>query len=295
MNTPQLNWIEQIDPARLPEHEKVKAQWINTFSKIHKKSEAEAEAAYHKESLYWRKLVSADEKLKSCQKLSLYSAFMELADLGLSIQPGSKSQCYLESRGVKVGKDSTGKDQWGQLCYVRITAYGELDKRIASGQIIRMKNPVVIYDGDRFQPCTNSRGELTIDYKPCIPRQSSVITGCWVCIELPGGSLDFKWLLVDDIERLKKYATTKTQSGSYTNPLYTKENGGIDPGFLEAKTIKHAMRAYTRLKVGDNVVLEDDQEQDEDDAEDWVKQPFGEPLQPNTETVTFQINSDESF
>ena len=139
--------------------------------------------------------------------------------------------------------------------FLRITAYGELNLRIKSGQIVRMYNPIVIYEGDHFQPTTDEKGRLIVQYQPAIPRQSKVIIGGYVCIQLPGGDLDFKWLLLDDIERLKKYAT----NGSYTNALYTKENGGIDPGFLEAKVIKHAMRAYTKLRVGENVVMDDEE------------------------------------
>jgi len=288
MNTPQLDWLEQLDPVKLPEHEKIKSQWISTFSKIHRVDESTATTVFERESLYWRKAVSASDNLQKCTKLTLYSAFMEMAVNGLSLQPGSKSECFLESRGTKAGKTPDGKEIYINLCYVRITAYGELNMRIMSGQIIRMKNPIVIYKGDHFQPLTNNRGELIVEYKPNIPRTSTEIIGCWVCIELPGGSLDFKWLLLDDIDRLKKYAA----NGNYTNALYTKENGGIDPGFLEAKTIKHAMRAYTKLRVGENVSMDDEIEEVETTD---VGQPYGNPIPKNENTAQFDINPSEPF
>jgi recombinational DNA repair protein RecT len=165
-----------------------------------------------------------------------------------------------------------------------------------SGQIIRMKNPIVIYKGDHFQPLTNQRGELIIDYKPNIPRTSTEIIGCWVCIELPGGSLDFKWLLQDDIERLKKYSTPKATQNNpnpKANALYSSEGNAIDPGFLEAKTIKHAMRSYTKLRVGENVAMDD--EQDQDEPELTPTEPYGNPLPKNENTVQFEINPNESF
>jgi hypothetical protein len=289
MSTPQL--IENLDPSRLPEHEMVKTRWVNTYAKIHRVEESTAESIFEKECLYWRKLVSADEKLKSCQKLSLFSAFMELAVNGISLQPGSKSECYLESRGVKAGKDEKGNDKYVNVCLIAITAYGELNMRIKSGQIIRMKNPIVIYQGDYFQPTTTARGELYIEYRPAIPRTSNLIIGCWVCIELPGGSLDFKWLLIDDIKRLEKKSIPR-YANAKANALYNSENGGIDPGFLEAKTIKHAMRAYTKLRVNDNVKMEDEPEHEDQEHE---PEQFGEPMANNTETVTFQINANESF
>jgi len=124
-----------------------------------------------------------------------------------------------------------------------------------------MNNPIVIYDGDKFQPCTNDRGELKVDYLPAIPRKSTKIIGVYVCIVLPHNGIDFKWLLEDDITRLANYSKTKTQKEG--NALYSANDGQIDPGFLEAKCIKHAMRAYTKLKVSENVAFEGDDAEDD--------------------------------
>lgn len=239
--------------------------FINSLMKIQKKSREDAEMIYEREAMYYKKALAGDYRLKSCTGISLYSAFLEIAIQGLSIQPGQKSEAYFEARGVKTTqRDQEGKpmDVWVNTAYLRITAYGELNMRIMSGQIIRMRNPQVIYEGDIFQPMTNQRGELIVDYKPAIPRKSKKIMGSYVCIELPGGSLDFKWLLEDDIDRLKKYSTPRGENAK-PNALYVSENGGIDPGFLEAKTIKHAMRAYTKLRVGDSVAFDDEAEENE--------------------------------
>lgn len=255
MTTQKLS-IEELNaiPAHLlADHERIKSAFVTTYSKIHKVSEDEALSIYEKEALYFKKAVLDNDKLKNSTRMSLYGAFLELAIQGLSIQPGAKSEAFLEARGVKVGT------AYVDTAFLRITAYGELNLRIKSGQIVRMYNPQIIYEGDHFQPTTDERGRLIVKYQPIIPRHSNVIIGGYVCIQLPGGDLDFKWLLIDDIERLKKYATTKTQNGSYTNPLYSKENGGIDPGFLEAKIIKHAMRAYTKLRVGENVMMDEEE------------------------------------
>ena len=293
MNMPNLSWLDQLDPVKLPEHEKVREQWVSTFSKIHRIDIETASTICDRETIYWKKSLSVDDKLKSCSKLSLYSAFLELAVNGLSLQPGSKSECFLEPRGTKSGKDQIGQDVYIQLCFLRITAYGELNMRIMSGQIVRIKNPIVLYDGDHFQPLTDNRGQLIIEYKPVIPRKSNKIYGCWVCIELPGGSLDFKWLLIDDIDRLKKYSTPK-YANAKPNALYASENGGIDPGFLEAKTIKHAMRAYTKLRVGENVAMDDEPDEVET-LEDGPNQPYGNPLPKNENTIQFNIDPNESF
>ncbi len=288
LNFEQLN---QLDPLKLVDDESVRANFIRTYSKIHGKSESDAEMVYEREAMYYKKALSGNARLKECTKLSLYSVFLEIAINGLSIQPGSKSEAYLESRGVKTG-GTKENPSYSQVAFLRITAYGELNLRIMAGQIIRMMNPVVVYEGDRFQPTTNDRGELIVKYEPKIPRQSKKIIGCWVRIQLPDGSSDFKWILEDDIERLKKYSIPNYGENRNPNALYISENGGIDPGFLEAKTIKHAMRSYTKLRIGENVAFDD--EPNADDPEN--KQPFGEPVQqPQVSKAVVELNSEEPF
>lgn len=287
-------WLDSLHPQTLVDDEKVKRQFISTYSKIHRKSEQDAEVVWEKESLYYKKALTANEKLKSCTQLSLYSAFLEIAIQGLSIQPGQKSDAYLEARGQKVDNNS-----WITVCYLRITAYGELNLRIQSGQILRMLNPVVVYEGDKFQPRTNQQGELYVEYEPCIPRKSKIIIACWVRIILPEGVNDFKWLTQEDIERLKNYSIPRGKQNPKPNALYESNDGQIDPGFLEAKTIKHAMRAYTKLRVGDNVMFEEEElEAQTNSNEDNSNQPpkgFAPPSpQPQSATIP-DLDNEEPF
>lgn len=253
--------LNVTDKKKLFEQLPIAKSFIQTLMKIHKYSEADAEMVFEREAMYAKKAIAGSDKLQQCTGISLYSSFLEIAIQGLSIQPGQKSEAYLEARGARV--PNSNPPQWTQACTLKITAYGELNMRIMSGQIIRMNNPQVIYEGDHFQPKTNERGELIVDYAPKIPRQSTTIVGAYVCIVLPHNGLDFKWLLIDDINRLKKYSIPRGNQNGSANALYSSENGGIDPGFLEAKTIKHAMRAYTKMRVGETVAFDDEIEKEE--------------------------------
>lgn len=294
-NSKNQTWLDILDPVKMVDDEKVKKQFIDTYSKIHKASPEDAEVIYNKEAIYYKQALNSSDKLKACTRLSLYSAFLELAIQGISIQPGQKSQAYLEARGVRAGKDDKGKDVYAQICSLKITAYGELDLRIMSGQILRMLNPIVVYENDTFLPRTNQQGEIYVDYAASIPRKSKKIIGSWVRIILPGNISDFKWLLEDDIERLKKYSIPKYGNDAKANALYTSENGGIDPGFLEAKTIKHAMRAYTKLRVGDNVAFEgEDDEEATEQASKSPAQSFAAPEAPKP-TVSIVTDPNEAF
>lgn len=282
----ESNNLDVADKRDLVKQIPVAIQFITAVMKIHRMSMEEAETIFSKESLYYRKSFQTNDKLTQCTGISLYSAFLEIAVNNLSIQPGQKSEAYLESRSTKV-KTNGAADSWIQTASFVITAYGELNLRIRSGQIIRMNNPIILYDGDHFQPKSNERGELTIEYLPCIPRKSQVIFGSYVCIVLPNNGIDFKWLLLDDIERLKGYSLRQNKSSA--NALYTSNNGGIDPGFLSTKTIKHAMAAYTKLRIGEFVSFEGEIEEVEASAafnEETQSQPDSKEPQPGA-PITF--------
>jgi recombinational DNA repair protein RecT len=283
----KIEILEIKDKSKLVDDPAIRESFINTLCRIHKKSAGEAEMIFEREAIYYKKALANSEKLLACTGLSLYSAFLEIAITGLSIQPGSKSEAYLEAKNAEQNevKEKDGKPYYVKVqvkvCRLVLTAYGELNLRILSGQIVRINNPIVIYEGDRFQPRTNERGELTVDYAPAIPRKSNKIVGAWCSIVLPGNRIDFKWLLEDDINRLANYSTYGGQAS--VSKQYTKNSGQIDPGFLEAKCIKHAMRAYTKLRISDNIAFEDD-EQDKPDNSGFAPPESESPK----ETVTIR-------
>jgi len=243
------------DKTTLVDQKAIMNSFISTRMRMHHDSVEDAKATYEREARYFKRLVSASTKLKTATGLSLCSVFFEVAITGLSLQPGGKADAFIESRGTKTGEKRDNKDVYIEIASLSVSAYGELNMRIKAGQIIRMSNPIVLYEKDHFQPMTTGRGELTIDYKAEIPRTSNTIVGVWCAVYLPHNGIDFKWLLEADIKRLMEYSIPKYQ-GATANKLYTSNNGQIDTGFLEAKCIKHAMRAYTKLKVSDNIQFE---------------------------------------
>lgn len=279
------------DKTTLVDQQPIKESFIDTLVRMHRYSPEDAEATYEREARYFKRAVSASAKLKVATGLSLCSAFFEIAINGLSIQPGQKAEAFIESRGTKTGRQVNNRDEYIEVAALSVSAYGELNLRIRAGQIIRMSNPIVIYANDVFKPKTNGRGELYVEYEAEVPRTSKVIVGSWVAIHLPNNGIDFKWLLQDDIERLKNYSIPKGQpTASYTpkaNKLYSANDGQIDPGFLEAKTIKHAMRAYTKLKVSDNVIFEGDDAEDDQQPKAFTEEA------PKTAAVTITKPEDE--
>ncbi len=72
------------------------------------------------------------------------------------------------------------------------------------------------------------------------------------------GTVDWHWMMEGDIKRLEAYSFKNNQNWNpqtrqkegKANALYTSSEGGIDPGFLESKLIKHAFDGYPKVRTG---------------------------------------------
>ena len=67
-------------------------------------------------------------------------------------------------------------------------------------------------------------------------------------------------MLPEDIDRLKSFSEKKNKR-SGANSLYTSSDGGIDAGFLEAKTIKHSFKTFPTVKLGNFSKIQEDEAQ----------------------------------
>lgn len=103
-------------------------------------------------------------------------------------------------------------------------------------------------EGDIFKPKLNANGEKIVEWEKKIPNASTKIIGCFIRIVKTNGAVDYEWMLEDDIERLKGFSK-RNNKGSGANALYSSHNGGVDPGFLRTKMIKHAFKAYPAAPV----------------------------------------------
>jgi len=251
------SFLEKLKPVDIVSDETVKSQFVKTYMSIHWVSEEEANAFYLKESIYLKQVI-LDEKngIAQCTNISIYSSFMESAILGLSAQPCPRAEAYYSKKSANKGNDKA--PNWVSICNFVVQAHGELSLRQRAGQIKHAFNPIVVYEGDIFQPETNTMGELIVTYKPSIPRKSNKIIACYIRLALPSGLFDYKWLTIEDIERLKK-SSAKFLKNEKGNNLYSSgEDGQIDSSFLETKVIKHAFKSYPKLKISSSAVFEEE-------------------------------------
>ena len=248
-----LKKMKAIDVA---EDERVKARFISIYQNLHKSGDGES--FYEKERFHFARVIHANKDLKECTAFSVYGVFLDLAAMGLTVDQSSQPLVYVLFYNQNVGTQQN--PQWEKRAVLEISPYGELALRIQSGQIQYADRPIVVYEGDLFKPMVNERGHKVVRYECSVPRKSNHIIGSFIGLTRPDMSRDFYWMLPEDIERLSKYSAKKNKTNG-ANSLYSSDNGQIDSGFLEAKTIKHAFKTFPKIKLGQFSQLQKSEEE----------------------------------
>ncbi len=260
-----LNFATELQQMRATDvirNEKVRNQFIAVYNSIWKEG---GEQVYEREAIYFNQQLRDKANLRECSGTSTFYAFIDLAVKGLTLAPGAQALCYLISGSVKTGIDQYGNDIWEKVCSLTISGYGELVLRKNAGQIRYADNPVIVYEGDRFE-FGEQNGQKFVNYMSAFPRQSNRIVACFIKITRADGTIDYSVMTVSDWARLKEYSDKrntyfdkkKNQWVTKGNELYTKNGGQIDTGFLMAKCVKHAFKTYPKLNIGRGSVLESD-------------------------------------
>lgn len=263
-----ISELNQMSPAKLVEDPRVQEKFIQLYNSIH--GSQSGSMVYHKEKYNFLKILENNTSLADCTALSLYGCFLDTAVSGLSLEQGSKPHVYITSRSFNVGTKNNAV--WEKRANLLVSPYGELVQRMRAGHIRYTDNPVIVYEGDTFQPMVDENGKKRVKYQALTTRKiGAKIIGAFIIITRMDGSTDCQWLLEDDIDRLRKYSekqnTKKDRDGNIVskdaNALYTSRNNGIDPGFLEAKVIKHAFDTYPKVRTGNFTILASEQVPDQ--------------------------------
>lgn len=267
----KIEELNALPATKIVENENVQAKFIQMYNAIW--GAQVGTQIYQKEVFNFQKVLRENPAVAECSKMSLYGCFLDMAVNGLSLDPTGRPHCYLIPRSVKTGhKDEKGYDIYENRASVSITGYGELTMRMRAGQIKYADNPVVVYEGDTFRAELQS-GKKVVTYSAAIPRKSTKVIGAFIRLVRLDGSEDYQWLLEGDIERLKHYSEKGNsyydkQQGKRVigkaNALYSSNDGGIDPGFLENKMIKHAFDAYPKVRIGKFTQLESIEEPEQE-------------------------------
>lgn len=300
--------INQLKPLDIVEHPVVRER----FTQIYETLWGNGEAAYQRESIFFNKALRDNDngKLQRATPFSIFTAFIDLAVCGLSLEPGTRALAYLMGRNVNIGTRDTPK--WEGRCVLTISAYGELVIRTRAGQIRHADNPVLVYDNDEFS-FKDTDGRKSVSYTCNLPHTGHAITACYLRITRADGSIDYAVMFPEDWCRLAGYSQKLNRGRA--NDLYGMDQNcivHIDPGFLMAKCIKHAFKTYPKVRIGRGTELQsqqvDEQPQlsDEDiygvgpetgevleQTQEAAPQPFGNNEQP--QGVTVNTDDEEGF
>lgn len=267
------------------------------------------EPAYERESIFFNKLLRDNPALQKSTPFSLFTAFIDLAVCGLSLEQGTRALCYLLNRNVNTGTREHA--QWECRAVLTISAYGELVLRERAGQIRHADNPVLVYSNDEFS-FTDTDGAKRVSYTCHLPHTGQRIVACYLRITRADGSIDYSVMTEEDWVRLAQYSARQNKNGG-ANALYGVDQQGvvnIDSGFLMAKCIKHAFKTYPKVRIGRGTELQSQQvEEKEIEINDDLygvdtetgevmqpePQPFGPPANDVSAGVTVDAGDDDGF
>jgi recombinational DNA repair protein RecT len=240
--------------VRKIEEQKTQEKFVELFSSVHKVSKGEANSLYKFEKFHF--LNSMEEKglMEKVTDLSAMGVFLDVVANGLSFSPQAK-HVYVMSRSVKASSGS-----YEDRLYFQTQPDGKIFQAQKSGSIDYVTNPVIVYEGDEFAPCTNELGnQIIIIHKPSVPRKSQKIIAGYVYVVFKGGFREPTWMVKEDIDRLKGFSekqngrwdnTTKKRVPGNANALYTSgTDGQIDQGFFGAKLINAALKNVRKTAV----------------------------------------------
>lgn len=267
--------LNKLQPMDIVTYDPVKMRFIQIYDTLW--GDGTGLPAYERESIFFNRFLSDNEKIRNgVTRFSIFTAFIDLAICGLSVEPGVRALCYLQGRNTNIGKDANGKNVYEARLVLTVSGYGELVLRARCGQIKYADNPVLVYQEDEFAFSDNN-GQKSINYTCHLPHKSGNIVACFLRITRTDGSVDYSVMFEEDWNRLADFSAKQNKkydndARRYVkgdpNELYRSNNGGIDTGFLMAKCIKHAFKTYPKVRIGKGTELQTEQETPEPQIDD---------------------------
>lgn len=267
--------INELQPQDIATNEFVRDKFISIYEAMWTPTTGvPGEAAYERESRNFNRILGEKEDIrKKCTRFSIFTAFLDVAISGLSLDAGAQAQAYLLSQSIAVDskyENGEKKSVYQTHCVLRISGYGELVYRARIGQIRHADNPIIVYSEDEFE-YGERNGNKFVNYTCRQPHTSGNIVACYMKITRADGSVDYSVMLPEDWSRLAGYSARNNArwdkdkrqwTNLKPNALYGQQQDGtlkIDTGFLIAKCIKHAFKSYPKARVGRATQLESQQ------------------------------------
>ena len=290
--------VEKLTLAQIVDDERVQSRFIMLFNARNRTIDGAAMYVQATESFL--RVIQEDQNLQQCTPLSLYNAFLDMAYYGVTVSKQAQPLAYLLWNNINVGTKEAPK--YEKRAHLAISPYGELAVRQSMRQIAHAETPVIVYEDDEYSGIYVKGGVKMVDYRKNMKSKNRKIVAAFMKIVKLDGSVDYVEMDMPQIERLKGYSARKNKGKA--NDLYTSNSGQIDEGFLLAKLVKHAFKAYPKVynpltkasfetekpeveETEDIYGLEDDQ------SEDTIPASSQEPTVEDADAQV--IDQDESF
>lgn len=178
------------------------------------------------ERAFFLEQVLSDERLKKCTPLSIFMCFAKVMQLNLSFNPQLK-HIYLIP--------------YADTLTVEVSAYGAAAMKIQAGVISYYDDPVLVYDCDEF-----SIENQQVTHKIAIPDDSAKIVASYIRLYRCDKSVntvvftrrDFLDWMNKAIEKNTRYCKNEEDKKRVRDLIIERYK---QPGFVKAKTLKHAI------------------------------------------------------
>lgn len=257
-----------------------------------------AELHYEREKILFLKTVSANKKFESCDKFTVYSAWVELMASGLTLNDGAT---YLIP--------------YGKVCQFQIGWKGRLDQMGQIPEIINIPPPQVVYDNDDFdyelgekpriikhKPAKDNKGELAYVYlviEKKSGKETHIMTREEVLSIRDRYSKGYNQYVADCKAAGKVIGETfKKNMGNYDitvePPMWVSSEAQAWKKTLVKRAWNSQANKTARMKAVDaaiknNVDIEDSTAPEKDEAIDYAIASGGETVDTSTGEVTKDV------
>jgi len=147
-----------------------------------------------KEASYLLQAVNKNKQLAKCDRISVIESLMNVANIGLTLNPVSKL-AYLVPRW-------NSSDNKTECCLE--PSYQGLVKLLTDTGSVRSIYSYVVYEGDEFEEVLGTRPEII--HKP--KRQSKNIIMVYAVAVLPNGSQQIEVMSKTEVEEIREYSSS---------------------------------------------------------------------------------------
>jgi hypothetical protein len=245
-----LNYVNGLkSPLAVIEDQAVGQHFVKKFMQLYGVQERDAISFYTREKDNFIKRITQEPGLKDCTQVSIFIAFMQVGGWKLSFEQGKQADVYLIPGNRNIAPKNQ-EPKWIKECVAQPSPYGEKKIRLNNGQLKKVGKAIIVHEGDKYREYLGADGSKKVEWEKT-EKTTSIIKGSFIVLTQPDGTLDYVTFSLNDIERWR--AASERKNKGKANELYTSNNGQIDEGFLEGKTLTHSFKMYDRIAINSSV------------------------------------------